>query len=158
MGVSGAGKSTVAAALARALGRLFLDADDLHPPGNIAKLRAGIPLTEADRAPWLDAVLAWLEGAPAGVVACSALRRAHRDRLRAGRTPLWFLHLDPPADVLAARLAARRGHFMPASQLADQLATLEPLAADEPGLRVGELTVEELVARIGSATPNNAGW
>lgn len=149
MGVSGSGKSTVAAAVAEALGRPYLDADDLHPVENLAKLGAGIALTDADRMPWLDAVAAWILAHPRSVVACSALRRPYRDRLRSVGGSVWFLHLDPPVDVLRARLAVRREHFMPASLLPDQLATLEPLQADEPGLRVGDgAEVQRLVILV----------
>lgn len=136
MGVSGSGKSTVGSALAAQLGRQYLDADDLHPPGNVAKLRAGIALTDADRVPWLTAVVDWINAHPGSVVACSALRRRYRDRLRAARQPVYFVHLAPPEAVLRRRLAGRRGHFMPMSQLPDQLATLEALAADEAGVRL----------------------
>lgn len=149
MGVSGAGKSTVAEALAHRLGRAYLDADDLHSPANRAKLSAGVPLDDADRAPWLDAVGAWVDGHPPAVIACSALRRRYRDRLRAGATPLWFVHLDPPAALLAERLTDRQGHFMSAALLPDQLATLEPLAPDEAGVRVaGGPSVDDVVEAI----------
>lgn len=152
MGVSGAGKSTVAAALAERLGRDYLDADDLHPPANRAKLGAGLPLTDLDRAPWLAAVAEWIDGHGATVVACSALRRPYRDRLRAARTPVWFVHLDPPAPVVATRMQRRTGHFMPARQLPDQLATLEPLQPDEAGIRLrGREDLARVVARIETA-------
>jgi gluconokinase len=133
MGVTGAGKTTVAAELSVRLGHVCLDADVLHPAANIAKMRSGVPLTDADRAPWLDAVAHWIDANPHSVIACSALRRRYRDRLRAAKTPLWFAHLDPPPDVLRDRLRNRAGHFMPASLLPDQLATLEPLDRDEAG-------------------------
>lgn len=149
MGVSGSGKSTVATALAGRLDRAYLDADDLHPVINVAKMARGEPLTDVDRAPWLDAVAAWIDAHGASVVACSALRRAYRDRLRVARRAVTFVHLDPPADVLRSRLTHRQGHFMPASQLAGQLATLEPLEPDEGGLRVvREGSVDETVAAI----------
>lgn len=141
MGVSGSGKSTVGWLLARRLDVAFVDADGLHPPANVAKMTAGEPLTDADRLPWLRAVAAELAAAPAGaVVACSALRRRYRDVLRDGAPGVTFVHLDGSRDVLAARLAARLDHFMPASLLDSQLATLEPLDADEAGvvLDVGE--------------------
>lgn len=141
MGVSGSGKSTVGWLLARRLDVAFVDADGLHPPANVAKMTAGEPLTDADRLPWLRAVAAELAAAPSGaVVACSALRRRYRDVLRDGAPGVTFVHLDGSRDVLAARLAARLDHFMPASLLDSQLATLEPLDADEAGvvLDVGE--------------------
>lgn len=154
MGVSGAGKSTVAAALALRLGRPYLDADDLHPPANLAKLGAGVPLADVDRAPWLDAVAAWIDGSPPSVVACSALRRRYRDRLRATATPLWFVHLNPPTGLLAARLAQRRGHFMSPALLPDQLGTLEALGPDEPGVRLSaESCVQDVVEAIVAAAP-----
>lgn len=130
MGVSGCGKSSLGAALAQALSLPFTDADDLHPPTNRAKMAASQPLTDADRWPWLDAVGAAL-AAQDGVMACSALRRAYRDHLRQIAGPLRFLHLDAPREVIATRLAERQGHFMPASLLDSQLATLEPLAPGE---------------------------
>lgn len=153
MGVSGCGKSTLGSALAAALRREYLDADDLHPPGNLTKLRGGVALTDADRAPWLDAVADWMDAHPESVVACSALRRRYRDRLRRVRCPVLFVHLDPPRAVLVKRLAARNDHFMPASQLPDQLKALEALGPDEPGMRIegaGEVdtTVEAVLARL----------
>lgn len=130
MGVSGCGKSSLGAALAAALVLPFTDADDLHPAANRAKMAAGQPLTDADRWPWLQAVGAVLAGG-AGMVACSALRRTYRDRLREAAGPVQFLHLVAPRKVIAQRLAARRGHFMPLALLDSQLATLEPLAPGE---------------------------
>jgi len=136
MGVSGSGKSTVGAALAKRLGVPFLDADALHPPANVAKMTAGEPLDDDDRYPWLDRVGEWLAGHPAGVVSCSALRRSYRDRLRAHCPRVEFLHLDGSAETIARRLVARPGHFMPATLLRSQFETLEPLGADEPGVTV----------------------
>jgi gluconokinase len=130
MGVSGCGKSTVGALLADALGWAFEDGDAFHPPANVEKMRAGTPLTDDDRWPWLDALAARIARARdegAGVVlACSALKRAYRDRLRAGDTALRFLHLTGDPALIMARQAARTGHYMPASLLASQFATLEP--------------------------------
>jgi gluconokinase len=132
MGVSGSGKSTVGRMLAEALSLPFADADDFHPPANIAKMRAGTPLTDEDRWPWLDALGAWLAAQPAGgVVACSALKRAYRDRLRAALPGLRLLFLHGDAALIAARQAARPGHFMPPALMASQLATLEPPAPEE---------------------------
>lgn len=125
MGVSGAGKSTVGRLLADRLGLPFADADDFHPPANIAKQAAGQPLTDEDRAPWLAAIGDWLAGAQGGVATCSALKRAYRDRLRAACPRVAFLHLTGPQALIAARQAARQGHFMPASLIASQFATLE---------------------------------
>jgi carbohydrate kinase (thermoresistant glucokinase family) len=130
MGVSGCGKSSLGAALATALALPFTDADHLHPASNRAKMAAGQPLTDHDRWPWLQAVGAVL-AADAGVVACSALRRTYRERLRAAAGPVQFLHLVAPREVIAQRLAERQGHFMPVTLLDSQLATLEPLTPGE---------------------------
>jgi|SRR5581483_3558541 len=130
MGVSGAGKTTIGTRLATALGWEFHDADDLHPPANVAKMRAGIPLSDDDRAPWLARVHALLEALArerrSAVVACSALRRAHRERLAVPGADVRFVHLTGARELLRERLAARAGHFMPPALLASQLATLEP--------------------------------
>lgn len=128
-GVSGSGKSTVGALLARRLSWVFEDGDALHPASNVAKMRAGVPLTYEDRRPWLDAVAAWIDrqiatGEPA-VVACSALRRSYRDLLRHGRPSVRLVFLDVDRIVLARRLAERHGHFFPARLLTSQLADLE---------------------------------
>lgn len=132
-GVSGSGKTTIGVALAERLGVPFCDGDDLHPAANVAKMGAGTPLTDADRWPWLDDVGAWLAEREAGVVACSALRRAYRDRLRAVVPDLQMLLLDGAPDLIRRRQAGRGQHFMPASLLDSQLATLEPLDPDEAG-------------------------
>ena len=128
MGVSGCGKSTVGAALARALGWPLLDADDLHPPENVAKMAAGVPLTDEDRWPWLDRIVAELRriGRQAGnvVLACSALKQSYRDRL-AQAGGVRFVHLRGDRETIAARLAARRHRYMPATLLDSQFATLE---------------------------------
>ncbi len=136
MGVSGSGKSTVGAALAQRLGVPFEDADDLHPAANIAKMSAGIPLDDEDRHPWLETIGRWLadRGEQGGVISCSALKRAYRDQIRSHAPRAGFLHLDGTREVIARRQAGRPGHFMPASLLDSQFATLEPLAADEAGL------------------------
>ena len=148
MGVSGSGKTTVGAALADALGLPFVDGDALHPAANVAKMAAGIPLDDADRAPWLDAVGAVLAAGPV-VVACSALRRVYRDRLRAAAPELLLVFLDGSREVLAARMAARPGHFMPASLLDSQLATLERPDPDEHPVTVDiDAPVPEIVASL----------
>jgi gluconokinase len=138
-GVSGSGKSTLAAQLAGHLGWAFIEGDDHHPAANIAKMSAGIPLTDADRWPWLqalaDLVAANARAGVPTVLACSALRRCYRDRLRAG-TGLVFLHADGPAEIVRERIASRRDHFMPARLLDSQLAILERLGSDEPGVSV----------------------
>ena len=134
MGVSGSGKSTIGALLAEALGWPFADADGFHPAANVAKMAAGQPLTDADRWPWLDAIAAHIDTARAAgqpvVVACSALRRVYRDRLRAGHKDVIFLHLAGDAGLIGERQAARQGHFMPPSLMASQFATLEDPAAE----------------------------
>lgn len=140
MGVSGAGKSTLGEALAVALGGVFQDGDDLHPPANRAKIASGRPLDDLDRAPWLAAVGAWLDaraalGQPA-VVACSALKRRYRDMLASGRPGVRFVWLAVAPQDAEQRLAARQGHFMPPSLLASQFAALEPPAPDERHLRL----------------------
>ncbi|MRX44439.1 gluconokinase [Agromyces kandeliae] len=138
MGVSASGKSTVGRLLAERLGVSFVDADDLHPPANVAKMRSGVPLDDADREPWLDRVGAILaDGTEDGVVvACSALRRAYRARLLASAPATRFVHLDLSEAELARRAGGRVGHFMPAALLESQLATLERLAPGEPGIVV----------------------
>jgi carbohydrate kinase (thermoresistant glucokinase family) len=138
MGVSGSGKSTVGAQLADAIGAPFTDGDDLHPPANVAKMAAGIPLDDTDRWPWLAAVgRALADAGPNGlVVACSALKRVYRDAIRTEAPAVRFVELDSSPALLADRMAHRPDHFMPPSLLASQLATLEPLASDEPGVRI----------------------
>jgi len=138
MGVSGSGKSTVGRELAARLGVPYAEGDDFHPPANVAKMASGQPLTDTDRWPWLRALAGWIteHSASGGVVTCSALKRAYRDLLRGAAVRVWFLHLAGDRSVLAPRLAARAGHFMPASLLDSQLADLEPLGPDEPGLTV----------------------
>ena len=151
MGVSAAGKSTVGRTLADALGVPFADADDLHSDANRAKMAAGTPLTDDDRWPWLDAVGEHLQAArdTGLVIACSALRRAYRDRIRSIAPAVVFVHLDGTRELLAARIAARTDHFMPSTLLESQLATLEPLEPDEAGLvmDVG-MPVVDLVGRV----------
>jgi gluconokinase len=135
MGVAGVGKTAVGKRVAAALGLPFHDADDLHPDANRRKMAAGVPLTEADRQPWLEELArrmaAW-DAEGGAVVACSALRRRHRALLGAASPgAVRFVFLDAPAEVVRARLAARSGHYMPASLLDSQLATLERPAPDE---------------------------
>jgi carbohydrate kinase (thermoresistant glucokinase family) len=130
MGVSGAGKSTVGTLLAERLGWPFEDGDAFHPPQNVEKMRAGTPLTDEDRWPWLAAIAARIARARAEgagvVIACSALKRAYRDVLRDGQADVRFLHLTGEPAVIMARQAARQGHYMPASLVASQFAALEP--------------------------------
>ncbi|QOD03967.1 glycosyl hydrolase [Pseudarthrobacter sp. BIM B-2242] len=138
MGVSGCGKTTIGDLVARELRVPFLDADSLHPVENVAKMAAGIPLTDEDRWPWLATVGSKLSAAGNGglVLACSALRRSYRDAIRAQAPDTIFLHLHGSKEVLGSRLEGRSGHFMPAALLESQLATLEPLEADEKGVVV----------------------
>jgi gluconokinase len=140
MGVSGSGKSTVADALAKRLGWRYEDGDRFHPPGNVAKMSAGHPLTDQDRLPWLQAIADEIdrvcrEGERA-VIACSALKRAYRDILLHGRADVRFVFLKGTQDLIAGRLAARKGHFMPPDLLASQFRTLEPPATSEHPITV----------------------
>lgn len=153
MGVSGSGKTTVGARLAEVLGVEYAEGDDFHPPANIAKMSAGTPLDDADRAPWLDALAAWAaaRSGRGAVVTCSALKRAYRDRLRGCAPGVFFLHLDAPRAELERRVAGRRGHFMPPSLLDSQLATLERLDADERGSTVDATRPPEDVVRAAVA-------
>jgi gluconokinase len=136
MGVSGSGKSTVGAAIAQRLRVPFADADDFHPPANIVKMTAGHALDDDDRYPWLDAIGEWLaqHSGGGGVMSCSALKRRYRDQLRHHLPGVEFLHLDGSREVIVRRQSSRPGHFMPASLLTSQFATLEPLDPDEHGL------------------------
>ncbi len=139
MGVAGCGKTTVAGLLAERLGWASAEADEFHPPANIAKITAGEPLTDEDRWPWLRAIRDWTrsqgDAGASTVVTCSALRRSYRDVLRgAGR--LTFVHLSGDAEEISARMSERAHHFMPVSLLSSQFATLEPLEPDEDGITV----------------------
>jgi gluconokinase len=147
MGVSGTGKSRIGSALAEALGLPFVEGDDLHPETNVAKMAAGIPLTDADRAPWLDRVAAELNRPV--VVTCSALKRSYRDRLRLAAPDLCLVYLHGSAELLAARMAQRTGHFMPASLLQSQLTTLQPPTDDENPIAVDvALRPDQIVAIV----------
>jgi gluconokinase len=155
MGVSGSGKSTVGTGIAEALGLGFLDGDGLHSPESVALMQAGTPLTDADRWPWLGRIAACLgdrERWPAGlVVACSALRRAYRDRIRAGAPGVRFVFLDGAAALIRERMTGRSGHYMPPSLLASQLATLEPPGPDEADVErvdIGRPAAEVIAAAV----------
>ena len=138
MGVSGTGKSSVAEGIAAALGLACVDGDHLHAPESVAKMKAGTPLCDADRWPWLDRIGACLCDAaaePAGVaVSCSALRRAYRDRLRAAAPHVRFVFLDGSPELIRTRMVARRDHYMPPGLLDSQMQTLERPGFDEPGV------------------------
>jgi len=149
MGVAGCGKSSVGAALALRLGIPYRDGDDLHPAPNVEKMRLGVPLTDDDRWPWLDRVAGALAADAPVIIGCSALKRAYRDRIRAGAGgPVRFVHLHGSRDLVAARMTARRGHYMPLSLLDSQFAALEPPDAAE-ALRVDiDQPLDALVACI----------
>lgn len=139
MGVAGCGKSSVGAELAARTGLSYLDGDDLHDPASVAKMRAGTPLTDADRWPWLDRCGRVLADHPQGLIlGCSALRRVYRDQLRdsAGLPDLLFVHLAGDRALLERRMALRQGHYMPPALLQSQLDTLEPPDAEEHALTV----------------------
>jgi gluconokinase len=159
-GVAGSGKSTVGSLLARQLGWEFEDGDDLHPAANIAKMRAGVPLTDEDRRPWLLAVAAWMDqviaAGKSGVIACSALKRSYREDLRAGRPDLQIVFLQVSYDILAARLASRHGHFFRPQLLSSQLADTELPLPPERGIVVTAQgppadVATEVVRRLGLA-------
>jgi gluconokinase len=141
MGVSGSGKSTIAAGVAAKLGLPMLEGDDLHPAANIAKMSAGTPLTDEDRWPWLRIIASkievWRQNGTEGIVTCSSLRRSYRDVLRAGHDDVLFIYLRGSRALLLDRMQHRTRHFMPASLLDTQLATLE-----EPGAEEAALTIE----------------
>ncbi len=156
MGVTGCGKSTIGALLAKQLGARFLDGDDLHPAANIAKMSSGQPLNDADRAPWLDRIgqrIAAVDGAV--IMACSALKRSYRDRIRqqAG-CPVTFLLLQGSRAVIESRMALRAGHFMPTSLLDSQFATLEPFGAEEAFVTVD---IDQSVAAVVAALADGIG-
>jgi gluconokinase len=153
MGVSGSGKTSVAQELTRQLGWEYIEGDDLHPEANVAKMAGGIPLDDEDRWPWLQRIAEVIgEHEAAGtsvIVTCSALKRSYRDLLREGHPSVWFAHVQASPQVLADRLAHRRGHYMPPSLLDSQLATLEPLGDGEPGdVIAGDGPLQQTVAAL----------
>jgi gluconokinase len=151
MGVCGAGKTEIGRRLAGALGWTFLDADDVHPPTNVAKMRAGTPLDDTDRWPWLDALAVVLRDAVAGrgdtVLACSALARRYRDRLGLPHPLVRLVHLDDAGSVIRQRMERRAGHFMPTALLDSQLALLERPTADERPIVVDVAGDPEAIVR-----------
>lgn len=140
MGVSGVGKTTVAKGIATSLGWTFAEGDTFHPEANVEKMASGQPLTDADRWPWLRTIGDWMSeeivAGRSGVVTCSALRRVYRDLLCEGRPEVVFCHLTADSDLVGERVSHRTDHYMPASLLPSQLATLEPLEPDERGFEV----------------------
>jgi gluconokinase len=156
-GPSGSGKTTIALAVARRLGWEFGEGDDFHPAENVARMRAGIPLDDESRRPWLARIAAWIgEHEAAGrscVLTCSALKRIYRDQLRQGHDSVWFVQLTVAEGLLSDRVAARTGHYMPSSLVRSQVATLEPLDDDEPGITVSgteppDQVVEEVLTTL----------
>jgi gluconokinase len=153
MGVSGCGKTTVGTLLAQTLQWEFGDADKFHPPANVAKMKEGIPLTDEDRWPWLRAIAGWIDKTRSagrrGVVGCSALKRRYRDILIGARTDVRLVYLKGSEELIARRMAARHGHFMPPSLLASQFAALEEPGPDERPITVSiEPQPREIVAQI----------
>ena len=156
MGVAGSGKTTIARMLAERLGWRFQEGDALHPAANVAKMSAGTPLTDDDRWPWLHAIAAVIDGwraeGASGIVTCSALKRAYREILVGGRADVRLVHLAGDKALIAARMAARKGHFMPTALLDSQFATLEPPGAEERPIVVDiSPGVEVVVAEIEKA-------
>jgi gluconokinase len=162
MGVSGSGKSTVAAGLVERLGWEFAEGDDFHPPTNVEKMRSGTPLADEDRWPWLRNLAAWIgeheQAGTSAVVTCSALKRSYRDLLREGHPSVWFAHVAVDPELLRERVEHRTGHYMPSSLLESQLATLEPLQEDEPGASIsGAGAPEDVVTQLLTALGDERG-
>ena len=158
MGVSGSGKTTVAERLAERLDWEFAEGDDFHPRANVEKMAAGHPLDDDDRWPWLRTIGGWIDQREATgrsvVVTCSTLKRSYRDLLREGRPSVWFAHVTADAELLRSRVEGRTGHYMPASLLESQLATLQPLQPDEAGAEISgagspDAVVDDLLAALG---------
>jgi gluconokinase/shikimate kinase len=162
MGVTGCGKSTVGAMLTGRLGWPFEEGDELHPASNIEKMKAGHPLTDEDRVPWLERIAGWVDerltAGDNGVITCSALKRSYRDKInRRGRGVL-FVYLAASRETIAARLAVRHGHFMPPGLLDSQFADLEEPTPDEPSIRVDvgaapSVTAQRIVDELGLGEP-----
>jgi gluconokinase len=164
MGVSGSGKTTIAVRLAQRLNWNFEDGDRFHPPGNIAKMSAGHALTDEDRWPWLQAIADEIDrickAGKRAVIACSALKRAYRDILVHGRSDVRIIYLDGTKQLIAERLALRKGHFMPPGLLESQFKTLEPPAASENPVTVSidasvESIVDDIVHQLGPDAVNS---
>jgi carbohydrate kinase (thermoresistant glucokinase family) len=153
MGVSGSGKTTIGRALATRLGWSFEEGDALHPPENIAKMRAGQPLTDADRAPWLSAIAArideWRQRGESGVITCSALKRSYRQVIIGDRREVRLVYLSGSRELIAERMSQRHDHFMPASLLDSQFETLEPPGQEESPITVSvDQPIETIVDRL----------
>jgi gluconokinase len=157
MGVSGSGKTTIAQGLSRKLGWQYQEGDALHPPSNVAKMSSGTPLTDADRLPWLHRIAAkideWRAAGVSGVVTCSALKRSYRDIIAGNRPDVVVVYPKGSQALIAGRMAARKGHFMPASLLDSQFRILEEPSPDENAITVGidhapDAIVDEIVHRV----------
>ena len=154
MGVAGCGKSTVGAALSEQLDIPYRDGDDLHSAEAVEKMRAGIPLNDEDRWPWLDRIAEALRNKAPLIIGCSALRRVYRDRIRAGaKGPVTFAHLAGDRDLIASRMATRAGHYMPLSLLDSQFATLERPGPDE----AIDVSIDQPMASIVGEVLSNLG-
>ena len=158
MGVSGCGKSSVGAALSARLGIPYVDGDDLHTSEAVAKMRDGVPLTDADRWPWLDRVAGVLQDEAPVIIGCSALKRVYRDRIRAGAGgPVTFVHLAGSRELIASRMGARTGHYMPTSLLDSQFAALEPPGPEEAITVDIALDLPDLVNAVLDRLPQDRG-
>ena len=150
MGPSGTGKTTTARLLSQRLSWKFAEADEFHPKANIEKMSAGLPLDDADRAPWLALIRDWISDeagmGESTVITCSALKRRYRDVLRGAEARVRFVELEADPELVGTRLAARKGHYMPASLLASQYADFQPLEEGEDGVRVSVAQAPEAVA------------
>ena len=162
MGVSGSGKTTVGTMLARQLRWPFQEGDDLHPQANIDKMKAGNPLTDADRGPWLELIADWvdqrLDKGQSGIITCSALKRTYRNVIDRRRRGVVFVFLDGPQKTLALRLASRHHHFMPPQLLQSQFEDLEPPVPDEPSMKFDvdappQQIFDEVIEKLGLRDP-----
>lgn len=166
MGVSGSGKSTVGELLAQRLGWEMIEGDRLHPPANVEKMRRGVPLDDADRAPWLDKIgeqlRAWASAGRSGIMTCSALKRAYRDRILAARPDVRFVFLKGSEELIRRRVSARRHEYMPASLLRSQFETLEEPLPGEPVITIDatdppEVEVQRIIETLGLSEPRLVG-